>query len=112
MGVLVDRIHRELTEAETARISGIYHAWRGEAGGGDYADVPGFCASSRTAEIEENGFVLTPGRYVGALPEDNDDEPFEAKMARHVSELARLFDESRALEEEVRRGLGQFGPSL
>ena len=112
MGVLADRIHRELTEAETARISGIYHSWRGEAGVGDYADVPGFCASSRTGEIEENGFVLTPGRYVGALPEENDDEPFEAKMARHVGELARLFDESRALEEEVRRGLGQFGPGL
>jgi type I restriction enzyme M protein len=42
MGVLTDRIHRELTDEEILRIAGTYHAWRGEKGAGKYEDIPGF----------------------------------------------------------------------
>jgi type I restriction enzyme M protein len=34
MGTLVDRIHRELSDADLAKIAGTYHAWRGDAGRG------------------------------------------------------------------------------
>jgi type I restriction enzyme M protein len=30
LGPMVDRIHRELTDGEIARITDTYHAWRGE----------------------------------------------------------------------------------
>ena len=66
LGSLVDRTHRELTDADIARIAGTYHAWRGQEEIGTYSDLPGFCRSVTTREIAENGFVLTPGRYVGA----------------------------------------------
>jgi type I restriction enzyme M protein len=46
LGVLRDRTHRELTEEEIARIAATYHAWRGEASAGEYADNPGFCKRS------------------------------------------------------------------
>src|SRR4030067_912876 len=36
MGYLVDRVHRELSDEEIARIAGTYHAWRGEAETGTY----------------------------------------------------------------------------
>jgi type I restriction enzyme M protein len=67
MGTLIDRVHRELTEADIAKIVSTYHAWRGDSGesGVKYEDVPGFCKSATTKEIEAHGFVLTPGRYVG-----------------------------------------------
>src|SRR5579862_6011096 len=39
MGVLIDRVHRELTDEEIARIAATYHAWRGEKGAGEYKDV-------------------------------------------------------------------------
>src|SRR5437870_4040536 len=38
LGTMVDRIHRELTDADIARIAGAYHSWRGEAGADPYAD--------------------------------------------------------------------------
>ena len=34
LGVLVDRVHRELTDEEIVRIAGTYHAWRGEKDAG------------------------------------------------------------------------------
>jgi type I restriction enzyme M protein len=95
MGVMVDRTHRDLPDADIARIAGMYHLWRGERGvppdtvGGltAYADTPGFCKAAKLDEIRKHGHVLTPGRYVGAEVTEEDDEPLADKMARLVAAL-------------------------
>ena len=81
LGLLIDRVHRELTEEEITRIADTYHNWRG-SGDGMYEDVPGFCKGATIEEIRGHGYVLTPGRYVGAEETDDDDEPFTEKMER------------------------------
>ena len=85
LGRMVDRTHRELTDDDIARIAGAYHAWRD--GADAYEDLPGFCRSASLDEVRRHGHVLTPGRYVGAEPQPDDGEPFEAKMLRLVAEL-------------------------
>lgn len=72
MGDLIDRTHRELSEEEIEKIASTYHAWRGEKSSGEYKDIPGFCKSATTEEIREHGYVLTPGRYVGAAEVEDD----------------------------------------
>jgi len=109
MGYLVDRIHRELSDEEIARIAGTYHAWRGEAGAGTYQDVSGFCKSAVTEEIATHGYVLTPGRYVGAEDVEADGEPFEEKMARLIITLEAQFKESARLEVAIRQNLKELG---
>jgi type I restriction enzyme M protein len=116
LGTLVDRVHRELTDADIQKISSTYHAWRGQSGKGHsksaYADIPGFCKSATTAEIAAHGHVLTPGRYVGAEEAADDGEPFEEKMPRLVAELQGQFAESAKLEKAIKanlRGLGYGG---
>jgi len=111
MGTLIDRVHRELTDADLRRIVGTYHAWRSgaPADGMDYMDTPGFCKSATTAEIAAHGHVLTPGRYVGAEEVEDDGDPFEEKMPRLVAELHAQFAESAKLESQIRRNLFQFG---
>jgi len=112
LGTLIDRVHRELLEADLEKISGTYHRWRGVDGAGDYEDVPGYCKSATTAEIAAHGHVLTPGRYVGAEELEDDGEPFEEKMPRLVAELEAQFAESAKLEQAIRanlRGLGYGG---
>jgi type I restriction enzyme M protein len=42
LGTMIDRVHRELTEKDIAKIAGTYHKWRGD-GGGRHKDVAGFC---------------------------------------------------------------------
>ncbi|MDR9375389.1 MAG: class I SAM-dependent DNA methyltransferase, partial [Schleiferiaceae bacterium] len=65
MGRMISRKQCELTETELDKITGTYHAWRGEEKDGEYQDIAGFCKSARLKEIAKNDYVLTPGRYVG-----------------------------------------------
>jgi type I site-specific restriction-modification system R (restriction) subunit len=51
LGRMVDRIHRELTDEEIARVTAAYHAWRGEKEAGEYADIPGVCKSTMLEEM-------------------------------------------------------------
>ncbi len=112
LGSLIDRVHRELLEADLAKISATYHRWRGADGAGEYEDVPGFCKSATTAEIAAHGHVLMPGRYVGAEEVEDDGEPFEQKMPRLVAELTAQFAESAKLEAAIRANLRNFGFTL
>jgi type I restriction enzyme M protein len=112
LGSLIDRVHRELTDADLARIADTYHAWRGDKGAGKYKDVAGFCKSATAAEITAHDYMLTPGRYVGAEEVADDGEPFADKMARLVTELDEQFAEGAKLERAIRanlKGLGYGG---
>jgi type I restriction enzyme M protein len=109
LGTMMDRTHRELTEEDIHQIAGTYHAWRGEPGLPDYADVAGFCKAAKTEDIRDNNFILTPGRYVGIAPREEDDEPFEEKMARLTDQLYAQFAESARLEAEIRKNLEELG---
>jgi type I restriction enzyme M protein len=112
MGQLVDRVHRDLTDEEISRIARTYHAWRGEKDAGKFEDVPGFCKSAKTEEIAAHGYILTPGRYVGAEEAEDDDEPFEEKMKRLTQTLSGQFYDSKRLEQEIRRNLASLGYAL
>ena len=109
MGELIDRTHRELTSEEIERIARTYHAWRGERGAGKYEDVAGFCKSATLEEIEAHGFVLTPGRFVGAPEIEDDGVPFEEKMAELSAELYEQMAEARELDNTIRRNLEALG---
>jgi type I restriction enzyme M protein len=110
MGVMVTRKNRELTDEEIGRISDAYHAWRTKDG--KYEDVKGFCKAAKIEEVEKNGFVLTPGRYVGTDIVEEDDEVFEEKMKRLTGELSDQFKQSRELEDRVRKNLEGIGFSV
>ncbi|OQY68709.1 N-6 DNA methylase [Microgenomates bacterium UTCPR1] len=107
MGTMVDRRHRELKEEELQQISETYHNWRSK--NGKYEDVKGFCKSAKIKEIEKNGYVLTPGRYVGTDFEMEDDEVFEEKMERLTKELSEQFKQSKELEVKIRENLKKVG---
>lgn len=105
MGVLTDRIHRELTAEEIKRISDCYHAWKSKAAKPTYADESGFCKSAKLEEIQKHEYALTPGRYVGAEEVEEDGEAFADKMSRLTSQLDHQFSESKRLEKAIRQNL-------
>ena len=126
LGRMVDRTHRELTDVDIAKISGTYHAWRGEkispsplkpvptqSGGerGDegYKDIPGFCKAAKLDEVRKHGHVLTPGRYVGAEAAEDDGEPFEDKMKRLTATLREQQAEAAKLDAAIAANLKELG---
>ncbi len=108
LGYLEDRVHRKLSGAEITRIADTYHRWRGDSAGG-YLDEAGFCKSTTLEAIQGHGYVLTPGRYVGAAEVEDDGEPFAEKMARLTAELEGQFAEGARLERAIRESVGGLG---
>jgi type I restriction enzyme M protein len=128
MGSMVSRVNRELTQEDIEKIVDTYHSWKSDTDAllteaekagivldmtiPAYVDIPGFCKSATTAEIAAHGYVLTPGRYVGAEEVEDDGEPFEEKMPRLVAELNAQFAESARLETAIRKNLQGLGYAL
>jgi len=103
----IDRAHRDWTPDQIEFLANIVRLWRGEDPefergsrrllqerfpDGNYVDAPGLCGVATVEEIEEQGWSLNPGRYVGvSIQLDNGD----------LEHLPELFDEFHALAESA-----------
>ncbi len=96
-----------LTDADIAKVADTYHAWRET--GDRYSDEPGFAKSATTDRIAAEGYVLTPGRYVGTAAADEEDEPFEVRMKRLTETLREQTAEGALLDERIRKTLAGVG---
>ena len=105
LGTMVTRAHRELSLEDIDKVAGVYHDFVE----GKDVEKQGFVHVADIKEIEENNFVLTPGRYVGLEELEDDGEPYEEKMERLTSELGELLSESHRLEEEIKKNLKAIG---
>ena len=106
MGSMVSRVERVLTDEDISKVADTVHAWRGDGEVENaYEDVSGFCYSAKFEEIEKNSFVLTPGRYVGAADQEEDDEPFDQKMKRLTALLKQQQEEGAKLDQQITENL-------
>lgn len=78
-------------------------------GDGVYADVPGLCKIASLSEIEEKGWSLTPGAYVGVAPVKDDGVDFEERMREIHKELLSLQAESNDLMDTISQNLKEMG---
>lgn len=96
-------------EEHIKKITDTVCAWRGEPDAGQYQDISGFCKSATLEDIKKNGYVLTPGRYVGLADAEGDGISFEEKMQKLSSELREAFADGRKLEQEIEKNLKELG---
>lgn len=71
---------------------------------GSYADVEGLCKIVDVAEVEENDWSLTPGRYVGYSIELDEGFDYTARLGEIHGELAALNDEATTLMQQILKG--------
>ena len=110
LGRMESRVLRFFEDEDIQKIATAVHAWRQDGETKEaYADVPGFCRAVNVTEIHEHGFVLTPGRYVGAEEVEDDDEAFTEKMDRLTSLLAEQMEKGQELDAIIRERLGRLG---
>lgn len=113
--LFIDELDYPDHDSDIGRIVYAFRQWRGEPapawwdeaehGEWVYHDIPGFCKAETIEGIKKEGFVLTPGRFVGAELQEGDGEPFAEKYHRLVEELENSFAEGNRLTAEVRKSL-------
>ncbi len=109
MGRMISRKQKELTDEDIEAIAGTYHDWRSETQNSNYEDQAGYFKSATLQEIQKNDYVLTPGRYVGAPPIEDDGIPFETKMTEMSQTLYAQMEESAKLDAVIRKNLEVLG---
>lgn len=112
LGRMETRVNRVFDDADIERIAKTVHSWRqdGEAQTGEtYQDVRGFCRGVKLAEIGDHGYILTPGRYVGAEEAEEDDEAYNERMEWLTTKLAEQMAKGMELDELIRKKLGGLG---
>lgn len=73
-------------------------------------DVEGLVRLVDRAEIEENDWSLTPGRYVGVAPEEEDEDfDFEEALREIHVELESLNAESVQLAAKIKKNFEELG---
>lgn len=95
-------------DSDIGRIVGAYHAWRGEANTGEYKDIPGFCKAAAIEDIRQSGYVLSPGRFVGAASVEADDTPFAIRFAEFQETLETQLGEAEHLTALIRERLAEI----
>ena len=111
LGYMKDRVLRDFTADDIKKVVDTYHLWQRSLNK-DYKDEQGFCYSADLEEVKKNDYILTPGRYVGAVDKEEDSEPFNEKMKRLTAELKEQFTESNRLEAEIKKNLLSIGYEL
>jgi len=127
LGYMKDRVLRDFTQDDLNNVTETFHNWQSVGWSEErtptnadqnvgvpnvtptYENIPGFCASVNLEGIKKHDYVLTPGRYVGAVAEEDDGEPFADKMARLTAQLKIQFAESDRLEGEIKNNLAGLG---
>ena len=112
----IDRAHREFTPAQIEFLANIVRLYRGEPPENHhdsaellkahfpkptYADIPGLCKRATVAQIEEQGWSLNPGRYVGVAEGEAEDFDFTERLEELNEELETLNGEAHELEERI-----------
>lgn len=113
LGQMLDRHTKELTPEDIQYIAATYHAWLASPVPEDhqaskretaYRDIKGFCASVPLTRIQEMGYVLTPGRYIG-LPEEEDDRNFTERFNSLKAEFENQLREEATLNIVIAENL-------
>ena len=117
--LLADGLGDPNRDSDIGQIVYAFRQWRGEPtpawwdeaehGEWGYRDIPGFCKAETIEGIEKQGFVLTPGRFVGAELQEDDGEPFTEKYQRLLAELQESLEEGEQLTALVRDNLRTLG---
>lgn len=110
--LLADGMGDPKFDSDIGRIVYAFRQWRGEPkpqwwdesehGDWTYRDNPGFCKAATIKEIGRHGYVLTPGRYVGTVEQEDDGESFAEKYPLLLTELEECFAEADRLTGVVR----------
>lgn len=118
---MISRSQKELTTDDIKTIADTFHAWRcndsqlkrrikaNKISIAQYQDQVGFCKAVSLTEIKTNDYILTPGRYVGAVNIEADDIDFETKINGLTQTLYHQLNKNIELDKSIRISMEALG---
>ena len=108
MGKPVSRKQKALSKEEIDKIASVYRAFKYEHAK-SCENIEGFCKIAKLEEVQQNDYKLTPSMYVGTeAEEEEEDIPFEQKIAELTKRLLEQFEESNKLQEKIKQNLEEL----
>ena len=117
----IDRAHRDYTGEQIEFLANIVRLYRGEQverndnalmqqyfPDATYQDIAGLCKVATLVEIENKGYSLNPGRYIGIAGRLADDFDFEERLEELNEELELLNSEARELEDAIAENINRL----
>jgi type I restriction enzyme M protein len=119
----IDRAHRDWTSEQIEFLANIVRLFRGEqpeglAGSESlmsayfpselYADVPGLCSAATLDQIEQQGWSLNPGRYVGVAAANDDGIDFRVRLEELSEQLEKLNVEAAELQARIQQNIAEL----
>jgi len=119
----VDRAHRDFTREQVEFVANIARLYRGEKPefeqGSEamvkerfsklkYKDTSGLCKVATSKHIQEQGWSLNPGRYVGVTERAADEFDFHERFAELNDELKTLNATARKFEQTIARSVAEI----
>ena len=108
MGSPYEKKYIELTDADRAKVTEVYHNWQQEGYEETYENIPEFCYSASYDEVEEKGFTLVPSRYIEFVNRDENID-FDTKMKTLQAELKELLIEEEKSKAELLEVFKELG---
>lgn len=104
MGVPFEKKFIQFSDHDTRKVADTYHNWQHSDFLNHYSDIPEFCRSVTTEEIEKKDFSLVPSKYIEFINRDENVD-FDEKMIALQTQFIELF---RAEENSKRDMLEVF----
>ena len=106
LGRMASRRLRVLDDDDIAKIADVYRSWRTR--NSTYTDIPGFSRVASVSEVASNGFVLTPGRYVGSVETEGPTDAGGERIRELTETLLLELSRGEQLSNQVRRYLASW----
>jgi len=104
----IDRAHNEFTDEQIQEIASIVKKYRCEKGAGKYKDIKGLCKAATLDEVRENGYSLTPGRYVGIAKPLEPEYDFKERLTELDHEFNTINIKVKSLNKKINENLKQI----
>ncbi|MBQ6219200.1 MAG: N-6 DNA methylase [Methanosphaera sp.] len=102
LGTMVTRKQRELTDEDIQLMADTYNKYTE----GTLEDEKGFCKVATIDDIKEQDYLLTPGRYVGFRPEEDDYDVINLNQLRKTNKENQ--NKINKLNKEIEELLNQL----
>lgn len=97
-----------LDDVQIQRAADIYHTWQSEGTDGKKYAVPELYRSVGIEEIEKNGWMLVPSKYIEFIDHDLDID-FPAEMARIQGEMKEILAQEKKSQEMLEKAFKGIG---